>query len=190
MTLVRLRRLAAALLILSGVLLLAGRAAEGSSGAEAAEAAEAADGPVEGGDGEDGETAEAEAEAEGVSGEDEEGRTEADEGSEGDHSEEAEEESLLGVDVESPAAIVGALALSVLLAVGLVWSRARPFALATVGLGVVFAVFDVAELAHQLDESRSGIAMLAGLVALGHLAAAGAAGLSLRSRDPDGARLS
>ena len=44
---------------------------------------------------------------------------------------------------------------------------------------VVFAVVDVREVFHQLDEDKDGLALLATLVAALHLAAAGVA-LTLR----------
>lgn len=37
-----------------------------------------------------------------------------------------------------------------------------------------FAIFDIAEVAHQLDESNNALAALAAAIAVGHLLAAGA----------------
>jgi hypothetical protein len=48
-------------------------------------------------------------------------------------------------------------------------------AVAAVVVGVLFAAFDGAEVAHQLDESKNGLAALAVVIAVGHLAAAVAA---------------
>ena len=48
----------------------------------------------------------------------------------------------------------------------------------------MFAVFDIAEIRHQLEESHTGIAALAALVAAAHLAAAATAGLSTRAAGP------
>ena len=62
------------------------------------------------------------------------------------------------------------------------WSRPRSLAV----LGVVaaamllFAVLDVREVFHQVDESRAGLAVLAGVVAALHLAAAMTAGVLAR----------
>jgi len=57
-------------------------------------------------------------------------------------------------------------------------SRRRSLALLAVAFGVVFAVFDIAEISHQLEESRTGLAALAGMIAVVHLAAAATAGIS------------
>jgi hypothetical protein len=46
---------------------------------------------------------------------------------------------------------------------------------------VVFAALDVREVVHQLDESKGGLALLAGVVAVCHLAAAAVAALMGRS---------
>ena len=48
----------------------------------------------------------------------------------------------------------------------------------------MFAVFDIAEIRHQLDESRTGLAVLAAVIAAAHLAAAATAGLSTRAAGP------
>jgi hypothetical protein len=50
---------------------------------------------------------------------------------------------------------------------------------------LVFAALDVRELVHQIDESKGGLAVLAGVVAVCHLAAA-LAGLTGRSATPAG----
>ena len=50
--------------------------------------------------------------------------------------------------------------------------------------GVVFTVFDIAEIGHQLDESRTGLAVLAGVIAAVHLAAAGTAAMAARRVRP------
>jgi hypothetical protein len=73
-----------------------------------------------------------------------------------------------------------AVAVSLALALGL-WIRdERWLAIATVGAAVVFAVFDVAEVAHQVDESQTGLAVLAAVIAAGHIAAAAAARQAMR----------
>jgi hypothetical protein len=57
------------------------------------------------------------------------------------------------------------------------WLRPlRPVALVALAVALVFAVFDIAEVGHQIDESRTGLAVLAAVVATGHLAAGGASG--------------
>jgi hypothetical protein len=91
----------------------------------------------------------------------------------GNADEEAEEgETLLGVNVESTAMVVLAVAVSVVLAVAVWWRRDRWLLWAVGVFALVFAVFDVAELVHQIRERRTGIAVIAAAIALLHLAAA------------------
>ena len=161
-----LRRIAAALFVITAVLFAVGVAAEGGEGSdgEATAQAETAEGA-----GEAGEDAQGEAEEQAAGEEGEEGH------------DEAGEETVFGIDVESPATVTAAVLASLALAAGLWLSTRRWVALVAVAAGVLFAVFDVAEVARQLDESRSGGAALAAVVAAGHLAAAGAAWLSTRT---------
>jgi uncharacterized low-complexity protein len=89
--------------------------------------------------------------------------------------EEGEEEELLGVNVESIPLVVAGVLASVALAIG-VWLRRDRWLLWTVaGLAVAFVVFDVAEFVHQIDENRTGIAIIAASVAVLHFAAAAVA---------------
>lgn len=163
------RRIAAALFVMTAVLFAVGVAAEGEGGAEgeAAEQVETAERA-----GEAGEEAPNEAEEQ-ASGEEGTG------GEEGH--DESGEETVFGVDVESPATVTAAVLASLALAFGLWVSARRWIALAAVAAGVVFAVFDLGEVARQLDESRTGGAALAAVVAAGHLSAAGAGWLSQRA---------
>ena len=100
------------------------------------------------------------------------------------HSEDGERDTLAGVDVE--AAPLVALAAGFTLALALaVWLRA-PWGplLAVVAIAMtLFAALDVREVFHQFDESRSGLALLAAVVAALHLTAAGVATLVSR-REP------
>jgi Flp pilus assembly protein TadB len=83
----------------------------------------------------------------------------------------------LGIDIESAPFIALAAAASLLLALG-AWLRPR-WVLLLVGIALamlVFAALDVREVFHQSDESRTGLAVLAGFVALLHLGAAAVAG--------------
>ena len=158
------RRIAAALFVITAVLFAVGVAAEGEEGSEgeATEQDESAEGV--------GETEEGGSSEEGAGGE------EAEEGHE-----ESDEEKVFGVDLESPATVTAAVLASLALAVGLWVSARRWIALVAVAAGAVFAVFDVGEVVRQLDESRSGGAALAAVVATGHVAAAAAAWLSRRT---------
>jgi uncharacterized membrane protein len=80
---------------------------------------------------------------------------------------------VLGVDLEATPFVVLAAAFSLGLALA-VWLRPEwRLLLALVAAAmVVFAALDVREVVHQLDEDNGGLAMLAGVVAALHLAAA------------------
>lgn len=166
------RTLAAGLLLVTAALFVIGVTAEGDDHDEPGEAAESV--------GAHGENAASEAaeprsddhdesaeRAEGTGGDS--GSSEA-----GEAGEEGEGE-ILGVDVESPIVVAGAVAVSLALA-GALWLRGRRgIAVAVVAFGLVFAVFDAVEAEHQLDKSRTGLAVLAVAIAAGHLGAAAAA---------------
>lgn len=79
---------------------------------------------------------------------------------------------MLGIDLESPLPITTAVIVSLLLA-GLVWRRPHPQLLIVIAVvAAAFAVLDAAEVAHQLGEDHTGLALLAGLIAALHAAAA------------------
>ena len=79
-------------------------------------------------------------------------------------------ETFLGLNLESTPLVIIAAAASVVLAV-LNWRRnLRALLFATLAFAVVFAVFDIAEVAHQIRESRAGLALLAATIALVHVA--------------------
>jgi drug/metabolite transporter (DMT)-like permease len=81
-------------------------------------------------------------------------------------------ERALGIDVESPDLVATAVVVSLLLA-ALVWRRpTRRLLLLIAVAAAAFAVLDAAEVAHQLHENRTGLALLAGLIAALHAAAA------------------
>lgn len=93
-------------------------------------------------------------------------------GGETPESSESSAETVLGLDLESNALVIVAVAASLALAT-VTWIRNRRGLLfATVAFAVVFAAFDAAEVAHQLKESRSGLATLAATIAVVHLATA------------------
>ena len=148
----RIRQTAAALLVVCAALFTAGVAAEDDTHAASTENAETPD----------------EAHDEGAEGPH----------PESGHDESDEDEGILGIDVESRGAVALAVAVSVALAVGL-WIREERWLAVTAGVvAAVFVVFDVVEVAHQVDESQTGLAVLAGVIAAGHLSVAVAAGLS------------
>lgn len=94
-------------------------------------------------------------------------------------------EKLLGVNPESTGLLVVAVVASLLLAAGVWWLSASPLALGVVALAMaVFGALDVREVVHQTDESRTGLMLLAALVAVLHIAAAAlAARAAVAARD-------
>ncbi|WP_143447412.1 hypothetical protein [Kineosporia sp. R_H_3] len=91
------------------------------------------------------------------------------------HAAQGSSESLLGVNPESTSLVVAAVLLSVLLAVLVLTVGSPLVAVAITATMVAFTALDVREIAHQLNESRPGLASLAAVVALLHLLAAVAA---------------
>lgn len=103
-----------------------------------------------------------------------------DEAAESDAAHEDEQETVLGVDAESPATVGLAVTGSLVLA-AMLWLRPlRQVAVLAVAAGLAFAALDLAEVAHQIDESHIGLAALAATIALGHTAAAITSGLTTR----------
>lgn len=83
---------------------------------------------------------------------------------------ESSAETVLGLNLESNGLVIVAVAASLALA-ALIWFRNRRSLLfATMAFALVFAVFDIAEVAHQLRESRAALATLAAAIALVHIA--------------------
>ena len=91
---------------------------------------------------------------------------------------ESDDERLLGVDLESMPllvlAVLAGLGLAVL-AAGRI-GRLRWFLLAVAVIALAWAALDIREVVHQIDESRTGIALVATAVAVLHLAAAAVSG--------------
>jgi hypothetical protein len=89
-----------------------------------------------------------------------------------------ESERLLGVDVESTPLVVLAVLAGLALA-ALAASRIglrHGFLLAVVVIGLAWAALDIREVVHQLDESRTGVAVVAMAVAALHLTVAAISG--------------
>lgn len=102
----------------------------------------------------------------------------------GESSEESSDEQVFGIDPESTGVLLVAVVVSLLLAAGC-WFRPewRWLLVVTALAMAVFAVLDLRELIHQVDESNAGLAVVAGAVAILHGAAAVAAAmLARRSR--------
>ena len=86
-------------------------------------------------------------------------------------------EKLLGVDPESTGLLVVAVVVSLLLAAAVSWRGGSPLVLAVVAAAMAaFCALDIREVVHQVSESRTGLAVLAGVVAALHGAAALVAG--------------
>jgi hypothetical protein len=87
----------------------------------------------------------------------------------------------LSIDVEAAPFVALAAVASIALALA-AWLRPRATALlALVAAAMLaFAVLDVREVFHQVDENRTGLAMLAGAVAALHAGAAAVAGRMTR----------
>jgi hypothetical protein len=94
----------------------------------------------------------------------------------------------MGINIEAwPFVIAAVLASLVLAAVG--WLRPQtPALLAAVAIAMLaFAALDIREVAHQIDIDKDGVAVLAGAVAVLHLAAAvAAAAMASRAWRPHG----
>jgi hypothetical protein len=88
---------------------------------------------------------------------------------------EAAEHAVFGIDPEANSVPAGALVVTFLLAAA-VWLRPTPAVLALVGVfAAAFVILDVREVLHQQNESHTGLAALASLLALLHLAIAASA---------------
>jgi Flp pilus assembly protein TadB len=83
-------------------------------------------------------------------------------------SSESNTEELFGVNTESTALVVAAVAVSLLLAAAVLAVRSAVIVPLIVVVALGAAVFDVREVVHQIDESRSGVATLAALTAALH----------------------
>jgi hypothetical protein len=98
-------------------------------------------------------------------------------------------EAVLGVNIESTPLLALAVILGLGLAVLTATRLGRPPAvlLALAVIALAWVALDVREVVHQLDESRTGIAIIAIVVAVLHLTVALLAGaMAVRGRQPDG----
>jgi energy-converting hydrogenase Eha subunit A len=98
---------------------------------------------------------------------------------------EAGTEKVLGLDVESAGLVAVGVVASVALA-ALVWLRPRRHVFVVIAVfAAAFVVLDVAEVVHQLDHSREGLAVLAAIIGLMHAGAVGGATVGGVSGRPD-----
>jgi hypothetical protein len=89
---------------------------------------------------------------------------------------------VFGIDTESTALVIAAVAMSLLLAAALWISGAALVPLAIAGFALVAAAFDTREVFHQIDESRTNLIVIATIVAALHLAAATGSGVLFHAR--------
>ena len=89
-------------------------------------------------------------------------------------------ETVGGVNLEAPGLALGGVLLGLLLAAAVLGLRSPLVPLAVAAGMTAFLALDAKEVAHQLNESRGSLALLAGIVALLHLAAGAAAGVLAR----------
>ena len=92
-------------------------------------------------------------------------------------------ETLLGINPESTALVIVAILASLALALGVRFWGHRPVLFAALVFGVVFAALDVRELVHQVHESRTGLVILALVLAMLHAGVSVVAGAALRARE-------
>ena len=102
---------------------------------------------------------------------------------EGEHGE-GHEESILGIEPESTPLVILAVAVSLLLAVALWRSRSLRLVWVAVVFCAGFAVMDALEVIRTLDAEESGIAAIAAIVTVLHLAAALTALMLIRRPQP------
>jgi hypothetical protein len=90
--------------------------------------------------------------------------------------------TILGVDAEGPAVVVGAVLTSVLVAAAVWWRPRRVVLLAAAGFCLAATAFDIREVAHQASSDHPGLATLAVLIAALHAGAALVAIIAARAR--------
>jgi hypothetical protein len=96
-------------------------------------------------------------------------------------------ERVFGIDIESTGLVIAAVAVSLSLAVALWLTGSVVVPLALAGFALAAAIFDVREVFHQIDESRTNLTLIAAIVAALHLAlVAGALVLARRSETAPG----
>jgi hypothetical protein len=87
----------------------------------------------------------------------------------------------LGVDLESWWLVAIAVAVSLGLAAAVWFRPLRPILALTGVVALVFAAFDLAEVAHQVSASKAGLVAIAAVVALLHLLTVGLAAAAFRA---------
>jgi hypothetical protein len=94
-------------------------------------------------------------------------------------------EKIFGINPEATALVIAALIGSLLLAMAAVrFQRSRVILGIVAVAALAFAAFDVREVLFRVDNSRSGIAVIAAIIAAIHVGAAGVAGWVARTTQP------
>ena len=99
----------------------------------------------------------------------------------GEKGRETHSEKVAGIDPESWPLVGLAIAISLLVAAGVYWRRGRWLAV-SVAFAILFAAGDTRELVHQIQESRTTVATIAGTLIALHLLIAAAAAYAIRQR--------
>ena len=137
--------------------------------------------PVEGASGEAGEAGHSPAASAPAAGE---STATAPEGSGETAGEHASETWPFGLDLEAPLLVGGVIVVSIVLAVAIVATSTLIVPVAIVGFAVLFGLFDLLEVAHQVGRNQIGLAVIA-LVLLAAHAVVGVIALRLlRNRNP------
>jgi hypothetical protein len=89
----------------------------------------------------------------------------------------------LGINLESWSLVGVAVVLSLGLALGVWFQPVKPVLLVTAAFALVFAVFDLAEVSHQVSASKMGLVAIATVVGLLHLSTAGFSVAAFRAPD-------
>jgi hypothetical protein len=89
---------------------------------------------------------------------------------------------VLGIDLESSGTVAVAVVAALALATAALWRPSRALFVVIIGFGGAFVVLDLAELAHQLDAGRWGLAVAAALIAAMHALSASIAGSEITAR--------
>lgn len=94
-------------------------------------------------------------------------------------------EAILGINVESWPLAIAAAIVSIGLAFAAWRGRQRAILVAVAVFALAFTVLDIRELIHQSNEGRTGIVILAGLIAVVHLAAGALAAFVASRTSPE-----
>jgi len=86
--------------------------------------------------------------------------------------EHAAEARPFGIDLESPLLVGGSIVISLVLAFAVLRTMSPLVPMAIIGFALLFTLFDVLEVSHQLGASRSGLAFIATVLAVLHVVTA------------------